>query len=149
MGDVPEIPQQIIESRKKGKNMSDLDLIMADVERAERTGTPIYDGTARTIAASWHSSQNIGFLRLSSSGAITDELDLEIQYEKSYVQRHPENFDMDESVKDLGTAAQNVRMLDELLTSVRKHGNRGEQAGWDRVWADKLTEDMEYNTDEE
>jgi len=127
--------------------MSELDLIMADVERAERTGTPIYDGTAKAIAARWISARNVGFLAFNGTGTITDDLEVEITSEKAYVQSHPEHFDADESVKDLGTAAQNIRKLDALLTYARKYGNRGRVDGWDRVAPDVLTEDMEYNTD--
>lgn len=129
--------------------MSELELIMADVERAKRTDTPIYDGTARAIAAGWHSSRNIGFLRFSSTGTISKELRAEIDAEIRTVMAAPQNFDVDETVKDLGTAKQNIAMLRCLRKYVAKYGNRGVQEGWDRVAPDVLTEDMEYNTDDE
>jgi hypothetical protein len=129
--------------------MSELELIMADVERAERTDTPIYDGTAKGISAGWIATDNEGFTLFNGTGEITDDLPIEIQSEIAYVKASPQNFDADETVKDLGTAGQNVRMLDELLTYVRKYGNRGKQDGWDRVAPDVLTADMEYNTDDD
>jgi hypothetical protein len=129
--------------------MSDLDLIMADVERAERTGTPIYDGTAKAISAGWMAPDNDAFNQLNGTGTITDDLVFEIDAEKEYVRLNPQNFDADETVNDLGTADQNLRQLRELLTYVEKHGTRGRQEGWDRVAPDVLTEDLEYNTDDE
>lgn len=133
----------------KGHNVSELELIMADVERAKRTKTPIYDGTAKGIAAGWISPANIGFLRLSSTGTISADLLAEIAAETAYVKRSPEHFDSDETVADLGTAKQNIAMLRCLKTYARKHGKRGVQSGWDRVAPDVLTEDLEYNTDDD
>jgi hypothetical protein len=129
--------------------MNTLDLIMADVARAKRTDTPIYDGTAKGIAAGWISSSNIGFLRLNSTGTVTPDLFAEIDAEIRVVKSSPQHFDADETVKDLGTAAQNVEMLRCLKTYARKCGERGAQAGWDRVAPDVLTEEMEYNSDAE
>lgn len=130
--------------------MSEIDLIMADVTRSHRTGTPIYDGTARTIAAGWHGGNNDGITGLSHTGRIVKaDVLAEIDEEITFVQAHPHNFDAHKRVKDLGTARQNIAMLRALRDYIERTGNRGCVPGWHRVWVDELTPEMEYNTDDE
>jgi hypothetical protein len=125
--------------------MSDLELIMADVTRSWRTATPIYDGTARAIAAGFHGGNNEAFTSFSSTGAILADFIAEIQAESAFVERHAHNFDPHKRVGDLGTARQNLAMLAKLAEYAAFYGTRGPVERWSHVWADKLAPEDEYN----
>lgn len=131
--------------------MDALELVRADVTRSYRTDTPIYDGTARTIAA-WHQSpgsDGIDFAYLASSGAITESLLLLIEREIKYATENPHHFDAHKRVGDLGTARDSIAQLRKLAEYAQTHGVRGPVDGWNRVRLDVLYPEDEYNTDED
>lgn len=130
--------------------MGGLELVRADVTRSYRTDTPIYDGTARTIA-SWHQSggsDGIDFAYLASSGTITESLPFLIERQIKYAAENPHHFDAHKRVGDLGTARESIAQLRKLAEYAEKRGVRGPVDGWNRVWVDVLYPEDEYNTDE-
>ncbi|MGA4948639.1 hypothetical protein [Streptomyces lydicamycinicus] len=88
----------------------------------------ISDLEAREISADWHTGQWSAVYALTSSGAITGEIELEVQAE----------------VKELTTESERtktgrirsaeirheVERLQSLLAYVSHHGERGPQDGW-------------------
>lgn len=70
--------------------MGDWDIIQAELDSAEREQQVISDLAARIIAAQFYDSQSTALYALSSTGAITDDCDIEIRTAAAHTTRSEE-----------------------------------------------------------
>lgn len=102
--------------------MPDMDRIDAGITRAEMTAdTEIDDGTARTIAALWHSPGRPLGAAFSSTGAIADPTS------DTWRALFGDRYDT--------MNAREKRHADWLGTYLLNAGPRGPVDGWSNIWA--------------